>query len=164
MLEVSDPKTDNDLWTAPATDPSHATRYLATPAREEDPKFSPDGKWIAYVSNASGRDEVYIQSFPRSDVRHQVSTSGGESPQWSPSGTAVFYVAEDKLMMVEMVRRGSEIDPGIPRMLFQLPENRRNNFFKPGPDGQRFLVPVYADGPPATKIHVISTWPPPDPE
>jgi len=164
LLEVSDPKTSNDLWTAPAAEPSRATRFLATAAREESPKFSPDGKSIAYVSNASGRNEVYLQSFPRSDARQQISTSGGELPEWSPNGTAVFYVAQDKLMIVDMARRGREIDPGIPRLLFQLPENRRSNFFTPGSDGQRFLVPVYADGQPATEIQVIFTWPPPDPE
>lgn len=159
LLEASDPKTSNDLWTAPAAEPRRATRFLATAASEEDPKFSPDGTSIAYVSNASGRDEVYLQSFPPSEARQQISTSGGELPEWSPDGTAVFYVAQDKLMIVEMARRGGQIDPGVPRLLFQLPENRRSTSFTLHPDG-RFLVPVYADGQPATEIQVIVTWPP----
>jgi eukaryotic-like serine/threonine-protein kinase len=98
-----DPKSDVDVWVLPLEGDRKPFPFLQTPFRENEGRFSPDGRWIAYRSNESGRPEVYVQTFPAGGGKWQVSTSGGLLPQWRGDGREVFYTSTDrKLMAVDV--------------------------------------------------------------
>ena len=86
-IEIN-PSSGYDIWTLSAG--SDPPEYLVTPSNEHSPQFSPDGQWIAYVSNESGRDEVYLRSFPEAERRRAISTSGGTEPRWSRDGGELY--------------------------------------------------------------------------
>jgi Tol biopolymer transport system component len=161
LIESSHPKTNADILVAPADDPRRVTPYLVTDAVEENPSFSPDGKWIAYTSNASGRREVYVQSYPRSDLRYQVSTRGGGTPVWTPDGGELIFESAGTVAAVSIARRGTELEPGVPRTLFKLPPNavigEDGASIRISADGQKLLLPVYIDGRKPVELHVIAT-------
>src|SRR5204862_49735 len=81
-------------------------------------QFSPDGRFVAYVSDESGRAEVYVQSFPASGGKWQISTGGGDQPQWRRDGGELFYMAPDKKLMAVPIAPGNEFAPGSPVALF----------------------------------------------
>ena len=115
---------DGDIWIANVENGKAAVEPLArTPDIELWPEFSPDGRWLAYGSNASGRNEVYVQPYPGPGPRQQVSLEGGESPAWSPTGRELFFVSAPdsegmRQMMVTDVRPGPALTFGKPRRLF----------------------------------------------
>jgi serine/threonine-protein kinase len=124
---------------------------------ESEAAFSPDGRWIAYVSNESGRPEVYLQPYPAMDSRQQVSTDGGTEPVWSRGGTELFFRQGRKMLMVE-VRSAPAISVGRPRSLFE------GNYLD-GPsvanydvsaDGERFLMVRGRDGGGAEAVIVLN--------
>jgi len=91
-----------------------------SPFDETEGQFSPDGKWIAFVSNDSGRAEVFVQSFPEARSRTQVSTTGGTQVRWSGDGKEIFYVAADgKMMAVSVALGGASPDVKLPVPLFE---------------------------------------------
>ena len=87
----SDPKTRYDIWSFSVAD-KKSTAVIQTPAQERWPDLSPDGRWLAYVSDETGRDEVYVQPFPGSGSKRRISASGGVAPLWSRSGREIFYL------------------------------------------------------------------------
>jgi hypothetical protein len=119
---------------------------LQTTAREAAPSISPNGDWLAYVSDQTGRFEVYVERFPELGERRQISTSGGTSPKWSPTGGELFYrrTSNDGSMMSVTVDFEPVFTPGIPEVLFE------GNYVRGGttgrrhydvsPDGERFLM------------------------
>src|SRR6202011_5468741 len=83
------------------TGPRKLTPFAQTPFDETQGRFSPDGRWVAYVSNESGRNQVYAQTFPSTGAKYQISTMGGAVPQWKRDGKEIYYLAADgKLMAV----------------------------------------------------------------
>ncbi len=142
---------------------------LATENVEAQPKVSSDGRWIAYVSNESGKTEVYARPFP--DVnkgKWQVSTSGGNSPLWSPDGRELFYFSEDNSVMSVAVETKPTLSFGTPKVLFK---NTNVGFTVDGgtpwdisPDGKRFLMMKEAGAPSSTevaprrKITIVVNW------
>ena len=100
------PDNGSDLWTLTLAD-GKAEVFLRTPAAEEGGVFSPDGRWIAYHSSASGRTEVYVQSFPKLGERFQISSDGGEAPLWSRKGDEIFYRANNRVMAVKVQTQGA---------------------------------------------------------
>ena len=77
---------------------------MKTPFEEREGQFSPDGKWIAYQSNESGRNEIVVQPFPGPGGKFQISTNGGAQPRWNKNGKEIFYVSLDSKMMAAPVR------------------------------------------------------------
>ena len=163
-----DPKTQWDLWTTPdAPRPVDASKtpvlYLRTEFDEHDGVLSPDGRWMAYTSNQSGRSEVYIGAFPQQGVRPTpVSTAGGRWPQWRRDGQELFYVSSDRTLMAVAVQTNPGLTVGATRALFKLegkdsgPRNERP--YSPTRDGQRFLVTISPEAPPAP-VSVLLNWP-----
>src|SRR6202521_2352454 len=92
-------------------------RAAFAPAEEVHGNFSPDGHLIAYSSNESGKFEVYVQSFPLTDVKKQVSTKGGYEPRWRADGREIYYLSEDRRLMAVSVGPGPSF--GVPQTLFQ---------------------------------------------
>jgi len=116
--------------------------------------FSPDGRWIAYVSNESGKDEVFVQTFPELKGKWQVSASGGFEPRWSPDGRELFYISADGMLMAVAVSGNSGVlESGIPRSLLHMTGQE----YQVSRDG-RFLVMSQPEGSTPAPIHVVVGW------
>ena len=141
---------------------------LHSTASETNGEISPDGRWLAYESNESGRPEIYVRPFPNVETaRHQVSTGGGTRPLWSRTGRELFYyVAPDTIMAVP-VRLGADFRWGLPSRwskgrMRALAVNAGRHY-DVSADGQRFLLLKDAptpDGqkPAAPEIHLVLNW------
>ena len=141
---------------------------LATQARETEPSLSPDGKWLAYMSDVTGRVEVYLRRFPDLGERQTVSTNGGLHPMWSPNGRALYYLSTNDESGVAEEMMGVSIDPGPPLSVgtpevlfrytyFQLRFTRRQ--YDLAPDGERFLmVSRPGDASRGRQINVVLNW------
>ncbi len=142
VYAVLRPQTGHDLWVLPIESERRPVLFLQTPFSEQHGRFSPDGRWIAYVSNDQGREEVYVQPFPASGGKWQVSTTGGTAPHWRSDGKEIFYLSAGKLMAVE-VKPGSSFEAGTPKTLFDFAPLRGltpyGNYAATA-DGQRFLL------------------------
>lgn len=128
------------------------------------PVFSPDCKWIAYSSNATGRTEVYLTNFPDATRRQQVSTEGGASPRWRGDGKELFYRSREQgnMMAVKVDESGVAISLGNPRTLFPLGNisilSSVNSSFDVTPDGQRFLIVTLNQPPRPVPLTVVTNW------
>ena len=149
-----------DLWLLPLTGDRKPVKFIASPAEEMHGNFSPDGHFIAYTSNESGRFEVYVQTFPLSNRKWQVSTNGGYEPRWRADGREIYYLSEDRKLMAVLVAAGPSFD--VPKLLFQtrvpagVTANRTH--YVPSRDGQRFLVNTQSGDPSPTPITVVLNW------
>ena len=114
----NDPKTHRDLWVLPMDGQRKAVPFLATSFEENAPMFSPDGRWLAYVSNKSGRNEVYVRPYPGGGPQeYAISTEGGGEPVWAPSGRELFNRHDDDVMVV-MVSTATTFMAARPARLF----------------------------------------------
>jgi len=134
---------------------------------ERDAQFSPDGKWIAYQSNESGRFEIYIQPFPGPGSKLQVSTNGGAQVRWGPNGKELFYIALDARLMAVPIRLASNpqtAEPGSPTPLFATRvggalQGLFRQQYDVSSDGARFLMNTITEEA-ASPITVILNWNP----
>jgi len=162
------PNSGSDLWTLPLdiTDPDHPKPgspepFLRGPDEKILPRFSPDGRWIAYLSDESGSGEIYVRPFPaRSGSKWQISAGGGGYPVWSSNGHELFYESGDPgiIMAVDYTVEGDKFVPGKPRIWSE------RQFFSAGssnldvaPDGKRFAVLALPETPGGDRgpVHVI---------
>jgi Tol biopolymer transport system component len=157
-------KTKYDLVMVPLSADRKPVPYLESEFDEGHGRFSPDGRWVAYASNESGRPEVYVQSFPASGGKWQVSTGGGMLPQWRADGEELFYLvpATGRMMSAE-VKTAPQFEVGMPKLLFTAPVGLNHNMeagnhYAVSADGQRFLLtlPVQQSGP--APITVVLNW------
>ena len=129
-----------------------ARPFVQTKFSETSATFSPDGRWLAYQSNESGRFEVYARSFPDGKQTVQVSAEGGIAPVWSRTGREIFYRSTSGMVMAADARLSPEF--GKPRLLFDA--TRYENVFEVSPDGQRLLMmPLSGTEQSGTQVHVI---------
>ena len=112
-------ETRMDVRIVDVTGETEPTVALASPFFEQDPTFSPDGRWLAYASDESGRDEVYVRSYPGTEGKWQVSVAGGSEPRWSPDGRELLYTSEDLSLMAVDVTPGEGFRAGVPQLLFE---------------------------------------------
>ena len=152
---------DRDIWVLPLEGERQPRPFLQTPFNEAEPKFSPDGRWLAYISDESGRREVYVQPFPGPGGKWQISTNGGTEAVWAGNGD-LFYRNEnrDQMFVVDITTEPT-FSAGTPRLLFEglHPGGAGNRaFYDITPDGQRLLmVHVQGQGPGA-QIDVVLNW------
>lgn len=137
--------------------------FLQTEFNETHSQFSPDGRWVAYVSDESGRPEVYVQSFAPSGGKWQVSTGGGDQPEWRRDGKELFYLSSAKQLMSVPVISGAAFQAGIPAPLFEVFVPAKSmtgdrNDYVVADNGQRFLVCSFVDKELARPIIVVSNW------
>jgi serine/threonine-protein kinase len=132
--------TSQDVWVY-STDKRASTPFLQTPANETSAVFSPDGRWVAYVSDESGRAEVYVRPFSGPGTRTQISIDGGAAPVWARDGRELFFAKGDTLFTTP-VRLGRMFSSGAVRRLLSGPYgfNELAANYDVAPDGQRFLV------------------------
>ena len=160
FVEIN-PTTGYDLWVLRLGD-RKTQPFLRTPFMESVPRFSPDGRWLVYISNEPGRYEIYVQPYPGPGGKWQISTEGGTEPAWNPNGRELLYRSGDKMMAVEIATQPS-FSAGKPRALFggryePTPATAPN--YDVSPDGQRFLMikPSEQEAGPATQINVVLNW------
>ena len=154
-----------DIWMLPLEGEEKPWAFLKTEAEETGAKFSPDGRWIAYQSNESGRDEVFLIPFSvtGSGGKRQVSISGGAEPVWAPDGGDLFYRNGDKMMAVA-IETEPELSVGTSRLLFEgrfLPVpsgDDPGSSYDISPDGQRFLMIQREQDLVPTEIIVVLNW------
>jgi Tol biopolymer transport system component len=155
-----DPASANDVWVLPVDDPSKWRPFVQTRFGEGAPSFSPDGRWIAYASEQSGRSEIYMRPFPGPGEEVTISTDGGSEPMWARRTGELFYRRGDAMMVVDITTTPM-LSVSKPRRLFERPYNRTNGFwpnYDVSPDGQRLLM-VKGSMPEAPKqINVVLNW------
>jgi Tol biopolymer transport system component len=174
FMEVN-PTTGVDIWVLRMGDPSassgqvpsagswqvrKAQPFLRTPFNEGGPRFSPDGRWLAYMSDDSGRYEIYVQPYPGPGGKWQISTEGGTEPAWNRSGRELFYRSGDKMMVVDIATQPG-FAAGKPRMLFEGRYEQapvQSNDYDVSHDGQRFLMLKPTDQAAPTQINVVLNW------
>ena len=159
-------ETGNDIWSLPMSGDPTPRPFLQTSANEQDGKFSPDGRWVAFTSDESGREEVYVVPFPGPGGRSLISTEGGTSPRWRQDGREIFYLKRGTLMAAAVNGQGSVFQAGTVARLFEASFRTENyqgygtgSVYDVAPDGQRFLINVVATAEPAqTPITIVTNW------
>lgn len=145
------------IWVLPLFGKRKPFPYLQTEFSEGGAVFSPDGGWVAYLSNESGSDEVYLSPFPAGGGKWQVSQGGGGRPQWRHDGSALYYLAPGgKLMEASVKKKGSAVEIGKPHELFQEPSVTEPGFAV-APDGKRFLIEE-AEQSASPPITLVTNW------
>jgi len=148
-----------DIWILPPRGEREPQEFLVTEFSERHPIFSPDGKWVAYTSDRSGRDEIYVKAYPGEGGIIPISTDGGTQPLWAPSGRELFYRDEDKVMVVPI-----QMEPTFraekPKLLTEGPLYYAfipTSQYDISPDGKRFVM-VMEGGYDLTQINVVLNW------
>jgi serine/threonine-protein kinase len=154
----SRPGGQSDIWLQPLG--GNAQAIISTQFIERLPIFSPDGRWLAYVSNESGQKEVYVQPYPVLDKRWLISNDGGNEPTWAGNGQELFYRNGYKMMAVA-IQTDPEFRAGTPRVLFEaeydLHEFDDQNY-DVTPDGQRFVMIQSESTSETARIHLVVNW------
>jgi Tol biopolymer transport system component len=169
LFSSQDSKTKSDLWVLPLTGdaaPSGSPApVLQTEFSERQGQFSPDTRWIAYVSDESGRPEVYVRRFPASSgegSQVRISLGGGSEPRWRRDGKELFYVSSDGNLMAVDVSLGQVFKAGIPKALFAAPihigDETANAAFRwdAAAGGDRFLIDTAATA--SEPLTVVFNW------
>ena len=161
-----DPKNGPDLSVLPLDGDRKPFVFLSTRFDERVGQFSPDGHWVAYQSNESGRNEVYVRPFPGPGGASPVSTSGGIQPRWRADGKELYYIAPDgTLMAVPITVKGATLEPGVPAVLFRTriwgggTNAGSRQQYDVAPDG-RFLINVTTADATNAPITVLLNWKP----
>ena len=160
-----DSKTQWDLWTLPMNAAAGSRQqpepFLRTDFNESNGQFSPDGHWMAYVSDESGRQDIYVESFPVSGNRRKISANGGSQPRWRRDGQELFYVGPDGTLMAVSVTSSGTFEAAAPRPLFKtrITDTGTNGMnYAVTSDGQRFLVHTITDDTPTSSMTLLLNW------
>jgi Tol biopolymer transport system component len=172
LYQSIDPESNSDLWVLPMQGSPTPWPFLKTPFREAYAVFSPDGRWVAYHSNESGRPEVYVLPFVSpgssqlSAAAQPISTGGGAFPEWAPDGRELYYLNPAGAMMAASITvEGEVLVPGVPEMLFPTRISRGGADVQQGrqydiaADG-RFLILTELDDDVGAPITLIQNWSP----
>ncbi|HUM01215.1 MAG TPA: protein kinase [Thermoanaerobaculia bacterium] len=153
-------ETGWDIWVLPTFGDLKPVPFLKTQFLELMPVFSPDGRFLAYQSNESGRQEVYVQSFPGPGGKWQISTAGGTEPHWRADGRELYYRAPGQKVMAVDVQTGNGVTAGTPQLLFQgrFDMSLARSRFLPTADGRRFLTVAPLGREAMTPTTVVLNW------
>jgi Tol biopolymer transport system component len=153
--------TNRDLWVLPMSGDRTPSVFLQTPFNEESPAFSPDDRWVAYDSDASGRFEVYVRSLAPGGGQFRISSNGGWAPKWRGDGRELFFLALDGTMMAADITLAATIQAGVPHALFPTPLLRGNDrhTYAVTKGGKRFLFPVPDPHQSAVPLTIALNWP-----
>jgi len=154
---------DTDLWFVTLPD-LKASLFLKAPSVLRNGQFSPDGKWVAYASNETGKWEIYVTSFPKPGGKWQVSVGGGEQPRWRGDGKELFYLASNGKVMAASVTTGANFDASTPVALFQASPRQPVPIYDlfvydVSRDGQRFLINTQLIDGETQHMSIILNWP-----
>jgi eukaryotic-like serine/threonine-protein kinase len=168
LFRAADPKTAKDgLWVLPLEGDRKPFPFLDTEFDNREGQFSPDGRWVAYVSDESGRDEIYVQTFSPDPAaagsdragKWLISTGGGNGPRWRGDGKELYYRAPDGRLMAVECATNPEFRAGVPKPLFQTPQTAFSSGYSwdVTSDGKRFLFPAPAERA-AAPFTVVLNW------
>jgi len=169
LYESVDPKTAVDIWVLPLQGDRKPFPFLSTNSNEGDAHFSPDARWVAYTSEESGHDEVYVRPFsPDSNAadasgagaKWQVSYGGGDAPRWCANGKELYYVTPDWKVMEVDVTTSPTFQAGTPKLLFQATQDADDTSGNYTIDGKKFLfdAPVGKTGQAQAPFTVVLNW------
>ena len=165
LYDELDPKLGSDVWAVPLDGDRKPFAIVRTEFNEGQEQFSPDGRWIAYQSDKTGRFEIYLRPFPGPGDDVRVSIDGGSQARWNPNGQELFYIGADDRLMAVPIKFSKTIEPGVPRGLFGTTVGRpATPAYRPqylvSADGQSFVMnSAVAEGT-ASPITVILNWKP----
>jgi dipeptidyl aminopeptidase/acylaminoacyl peptidase len=155
LYTVDDPRTALDVLMLPmAGDDRKPSPLLQGPFNESDAHFSPDGRLVAYVSNETGRDEVFVRSFPEAEGKSLISLDGGSRPRWGADGRELFFVSADGKLMATAIETRPTFRAGQPRALLDL---GRSRVYEVSADGRRFVTQMPLQDQP-DELHVVLNW------
>jgi serine/threonine-protein kinase len=152
--------TGNDIWLLPLEGDRKPQPFLATEFAEAEAAFSPDGRWVAYQSEESGRIEVYVRPFPAGGGKWQISVNGGTHPRWQADGKRLYFRNENQVMTVEVDAAGDALRIGAPAVLFEGPYLQAAiggvvyADYDVAPDGERFVM-LRGEGRDAVPDHLV---------
>jgi Tol biopolymer transport system component/predicted Ser/Thr protein kinase len=164
LFRAADPKTGTDIWVLPLSPQQTGTTpkpslFLQTAFNLDRPRFSPDGRWVAYQSNESQQAEIYVAPFPGRGGKRQISTSGGFLPRWRPDGKEIFYLGPGgRLMAAEMNIKDSMIEVGQVRPLGIPVLINGHYLYDVSADGQRFLVAAAPEQKADAPLTLVQNW------
>jgi Tol biopolymer transport system component/predicted Ser/Thr protein kinase len=161
LYEMDDIKTSWDLWVLPLAEGSKPYPFIQAPLRQEYGRISPDGRWVAYRSTESGRDEIYVVPFPGPGDKIQLSTNGGSYPRWRRDGKEIFYVdpGHTRLIAVSVDGSTTQFTVGAETPLFDVSLFRSDWPYDVSADGQQFVVNVRIEQSSAAPLTVVVNWP-----
>ena len=155
------PNASNDVWALALKGERRLLPVLNSPYTEFHPQFSPDGRWLAFTSDESGREDVYVQSFPDARTRRLVSSGGGSYPRWSRDGRQLFYRETDgQLMTVPVLTTGASLELGPPRAIMRLvdPPAIHPYPYDVAPDGRILALAAASEGAQGFALTVLMNW------
>ncbi|MEX1310310.1 MAG: hypothetical protein AB1Z65_07825, partial [Candidatus Sulfomarinibacteraceae bacterium] len=153
--EIPGKGMDLRVWPDPS-DPSSLVNLLDGPDDELAPIVSRDGKWLAYVSNYSGVDEVYVTAFPKPDARYKISMKGGHSPTWAPDGKTLYYFQSNRMIAISIETEPSFRVTGREELFDgEYVHYRWSRQYDIHPDGESFVM---IKNPPRGNVEVITRW------
>jgi len=163
---ASSDATQNDLWIMDLKGDRKPIPFLRSPFNEVQGRISPDGRWIAYVADEMGRNEVFVESFPYPGNKKRVSPAGGSSPEWRPDGQELYYLEpysdrRKKLMAAHMAVSGTNLSPSRSQPLFVTPEVADDSYFRQYSafgTGEKFLFNALVEDSQSRRITVILNW------
>ena len=153
--------TGFDIYTLSLSGDAQAVAAIQGPLTDAEPDLSPDGRWMAYATTETGAFEVFVQPFPPTGAKWQVSNGGGRQPQWRRDGRELYFVTNDRKLYAVDVHPGATFDFSAPRLLFHIPANTISvrNSYVPRKDGQQFLVNKLLETA-APPINIVLNWAP----
>lgn len=155
------PSVITDIFLGSVTGDARPEGFLATDAGEDNCQFSPDGRWVAYVSDETGRRDVFVAAFPQPGGRWQVSQGGGTEPRWNRNGGELFYFdPEHNLISVDIEPVETGFRAGASRKLFQHHGAGGLWRYDVSPDGERFLVTIPPEEQLASPVTLMTDWAP----
>ena len=163
LFNYNSPSTGSDIWQMSLNRHTAPRPYIQTPFNENEGMLSPDGRWVAYMSDETGRNEIYVRAYAAPGGKKRISIDGGTAPAWNTNGRELFYHTGDALMAVSVVPDVQTVRSGVPTRLFQHQQDRllpgRGTDYSVAHDGQRFLMVDSADGgKPSQSLNVVLNW------
>jgi Tol biopolymer transport system component len=155
------PETENDIWILDLDEPGNTRLLVQTPFTELRPELSPDGRWLAYASNETGRFELYVREPREGSQQRQISVDGASLARWRSDGRELFYVEPDGDVISVSIQTEPVFRAGAPRVLFTLPETPGligPLFEDVTPDGQRFLLNLPVESRASANFHAVFNW------
>lgn len=154
------PQTGNDLWTIDVNDGKPHV-FLQTSFEENEARYSPDGRWIVYISNETGRNEIYVRPADGSQQQWQISNDGGVTPRWKADGSEILFTSPGGDLMSAAVKTTPSFESSQPKILFHLPETPMRDipiFEDVSADGQKVLLDIPTETRSSVDFHLILNW------
>ncbi|MGD9590148.1 MAG: hypothetical protein AB7Q37_12585 [Pyrinomonadaceae bacterium] len=160
LYSAIDNSTRNDIWVLPVEGDRTPSLYFRSPDEDRQAVFSPDGRYVAYISGESGRNEIYVQTFPASMEKWTISTNGGQAPRWPAKGSELLYASGDAKIMSVPIKLGTSFEAGVPKPLFDVSMTRapRPEDFGVSNDGQRLLFISRSADANSSPLVVVLNW------